>query len=61
LKNNHIKIGDFGEAKQLSENVKAITRERGTDSYKSPEAILLQYKSENNIEISEVTFKTDIW
>ena len=65
MKNDHIKIGDFGEAKFLDDLNKATTR-TGTTPYMSPELILLNFppakKIPDEINLKEnITFKSDIW
>lgn len=62
LKNNQIKIADFGSAIDLSISAANANVYAGTIEYFSPET--LNYSSELkklNLEKENITFKTDIW
>jgi serine/threonine protein kinase len=50
LKNDHIKIGDFGIAKNMFDEQSAETIGKGTNIYMSPELILLNYGTDISIE-----------
>jgi serine/threonine protein kinase len=56
LKNNHIRVGDFGTAKNTSVNP-AITNDISTAYYMAPEFIKLCYENSNK----KLSFKADIW
>ncbi len=62
LKNNKIKIADFGAAIELSINSNNANDCTGTRKYMSPE--ILTYSNELkklNLKKEKITFKTDIW
>ena len=64
LKNNQIKIADFGSAIDLTLSSVNPNGFAGTEAYVSPE--MLNYKKELyfrdfNSEKETITFKTDIW
>ena len=67
MKNDHIKIGDFGIAKNMFDEQSAEKLGKGTINYMSPELILLNYGTDISIENddlkkkSNITFKSDIW
>ena len=56
MKNNHIRVGDFGTAKNTSVNP-AITNDISTAYYMAPEFIKLCYENSNK----KLSFKADIW
>jgi serine/threonine protein kinase len=64
LKNNQIKISDFGSAIDLKLSSVNPNGFAGTEAYASPE--MLNFKEELffrefNLEKEAITFKTDIW
>ena len=60
MKNNKIKIGDFGDSKVVRKSYMERTGLHGTNLYMSPELYLLNYAPEYFL-MQRVTTKSDIW
>jgi len=63
LKNNRIKIADFGSAKELSISSNNSNNDcSATAKYMSPEILKYSKELKNlNLKKEKITFKTDIW